>query len=114
MRTSRFVIPALSLALLGTNVAWISKVSTLGGALEREGYRYRAERAGSKAARDLLPSVICAGTSKGDLLAASLQLDRTAQPKEARGVTWAGPLGFRFDASGRLTEVQQMSAGIVD
>ena len=114
MRTSSVVISVLALALVATNVAWVSKLSAAKSVLEKKGYLYRAERAGSKAARDLLPNVICAGTTKGDLMAATLRLDPSALPKEGDGFTWAGPLGFRFDSTGRLVEVQQMSAGIID
>ena len=84
------------------------------GIIEKDGYRYRAERGGSEAARNLLPNVLCAETTRGDLLAVVLRLNPAAVPREGNGVTWVGPLGFRFDGTGRLTEVQQMSAGIVD
>ena len=114
MRTSTVATVALSLALAATNAAWLSKSYSMSGIIERDGYRYRAERAGSKAARNLLPNVLCAGTTRGDLLASILRLDPAAVPREGNGVTWAGPLGFRFDGTGRLTEVQQVSAGIVD
>ena len=114
MRTSSAVIAGLSLALVFTNAYWYDKLLHWSHAVEVSGYEFRAERAGSKAARKLLPAVARPDLTRGDIVAMSLQLDPSAKVAEGSGVTWVGALGFQFDDAGRLANVQQMSAGIID
>jgi hypothetical protein len=114
MRTSGAVIVGLSLALVATNAFWYYKVLGWSHAVEVSGYEYRAERAGSKAARKLLPAVARPDLTSSDIVAVSLRLDPFAKVVKGNRVTWVGALGFQFDDAGRLTEVQQMSPGIID
>src|SRR5258706_284551 len=114
MRTSGAVILGLSLALVAANAYWYDRLYRCSHAVEVTGYDYRAERAGSKAARKLLPVVARADLTRSDFVAMALRLEPSAKLVEGSGVTWVGALGFTFDDAGRLTEVQQMSAGIID
>ena len=114
MHIRNYVTSVMMAALVATNVACMIRVTNLGNALERLGFRYRAEQAGSQAARKLIPALIGAGITKAEILATAVRINPTAQPREGSGATWIDPLGFRFDDAGRLTEVLQVSAGIID
>jgi len=114
MRTSGVVIAGLSLALVATNAFWYNKLLGWSHAVEISGYEYRAERAGSKAARKLLPALARPDLTRNDIVAMSLRLDPSARLVEGNRVTWVGALGFQFDDAGRLADVQQRSAGVID
>jgi hypothetical protein len=114
MRTPSAVIAGLSVALVATNAFWYHKLLGWSHAVEVSGYEYRAERAGSMAARKLLPAVARPDLTRSDIVAMSLRLDPSAKLVEGNRVTWVGALGFQFDDTGRLADVQQMSAGVID
>jgi len=119
MRRSTAAIVTLSIVLVGSNLWWGDRQYRYSHALEVAGFEYRAERAGSVAARRLLPAVVRSDMSKTDFLAIARRLDPNAQPHDSAGNSvdnsaWIGPLVFRFDSSGKLLEVAQQSAGFVD
>jgi len=119
MQKSTAAIGVLSIALVGSNLWWGNRQYRYSYALEVIGLEYRAEHAGSVAARRLLPAVLGADLSKAELLGIARRLDPTAQPHDSadyadNNIAWIGPLVFRFDSSGKLLAVEQQSAGIID
>jgi hypothetical protein len=114
MRASSVVISGLAITLVGTNIYWMNRLGGCGGNLERKMIQLQVARASGDAVRKLLPTVARPDLTRADIVAAAQGLDPSAQVTEEDGITWVGRLGFQFDGTGHLSEVQLMSAHFVD
>lgn len=110
MNKPKFVIVALTGALVLSNAFWLYRLLDAGIT-----YTYmQVDREDTKRALQqtlkLLPLVASGNATRAEIIAAAKEgSDDT--PFEGDGSTWVGHLGLRFDASNRLVAVTTSNGG---
>ena len=106
MRNTSIAILLLSTALVASNSWWLYKAVDTGVTRAYAAQTCSEDAEALAQAISVLPAAARPGASRDSVVAAARRgADEVVFDKD--GLTWVGRLGLRFDAQGRLVEVQR-------
>jgi hypothetical protein len=96
-------IVVLVVALIASNVFWISRLVRAGSDLSDLLSQFNHAEGSLRQALAVLKMSLAREATRDNIIEAARRLPPQPTPVERDGYVWAGALGFKFDGDGRLT-----------